>query len=159
MWRLKRWVSRRLGRKLSYNPSKMCRRATAEQLGPKTRNRVSPRIAPHRIASQHRIASHRIAPPLALVGSRLISGVCHPRVTPGPTPPPYQVSAIFLGNKAFAGYTPLIAWLVYDLFGISFGAWLARDPCAARPAHTLLALPLVFSAQSRQVTPSVLSAH
>jgi len=80
MWRLKRWVSRRLGRKLSYNPSKMCRRATAEQLGPKTRNRVS---------------------------------------------------AIFLGNKAFAGYTPLIAWLVYDLFGISFGAWLARDPCAS----------------------------
>ena len=58
MWRLRRWLSRRFGRKLSYNPRKLCRRLPPDGLPPKTRNRVS---------------------------------------------------AIFLGNRSFAGYaTPLL---------------------------------------------------
>jgi hypothetical protein len=35
-WRLKRWLARQLGRSLSWNPRKMCRRQPPEKFGPKT---------------------------------------------------------------------------------------------------------------------------
>jgi len=40
-----------------------------------------------------------------------------------------RVSAIFLGNRYMSGYSTLLAWLLYEVFQISFVNNLAADPC------------------------------
>ena len=79
LWRGKRWLQAKIGRSLSLNPTKTCRKLPDDKRDwLKTRNRVS---------------------------------------------------AIFLGNKSSAGYATLLAWLLYEAYGISFNGNLAASPC------------------------------